>query len=325
MIRFIKSFLANKAIGNLKSKGLTKNQINRFAVVKEVSVIQRYIIRETKNYLLLFVGILAAGFGLMGFLIPKGFIDGGIMGVSLIAAKTTGFNLSILIILINLPFIVLGYKTFGKNFSFKTSLAILLLSLAVAIIPYPVVTVDNILVAVFGGFFVGMGIGFAVRGGGVLDGTEILSIFISRKLNTTIGDIIFIINVFIFSAAAILISVDAALYSMVTYFVASKTIDFIIEGFEEYIGVTIVSPKYDEIRETIINKLGKGVTIIKGEKGYRNQEETNIEIKIVYTVITRLEISKLYAEVERIDAKAFVIMESVKDIKGGLVKKRPLR
>lgn len=177
--------------------------------------------------------------------------------------------------------------------------------------------------AVFGGLFLGAGIGFAVRGGAVIDGTEVLAIYLSRRLGTTIGDIIVIINVIIFSAAAYFLSVEIALYSMITYLSASKTLDFIVEGIDEYIGVTIIASNTEEIRQMIIEKMGRGVTIYSGKKGYGKQGETK-DTDILYTVVTRLELNRLNVEIEKIEPGAFIVMNSLKDTKGGMIKKRPL-
>ncbi|MDO3694826.1 YitT family protein [Wenyingzhuangia sp. chi5] len=193
----------------------------------------------------------------------------------------------------------------------------------VATVPFPNVTNDDLLVAVFGGFFLGAGIGLSIRGGAVIDGTEILAIYLSKKIGTTIGDIIILINVLIFSIAAYLLSIEIALYSMITYISASKTLDFIIEGIEEYIGVTIISAKNTEIKKMITDKLGRGVTIYNGQGGYDKNGVIN-KIDILYTVITRLELSRLNNEIEKIDSKAFIVMNSIKDLKGGIVKRRPL-
>jgi uncharacterized membrane-anchored protein YitT (DUF2179 family) len=192
------------------------------------------------------------------------------------------------------------------------------------LVTFPHITHDKLLVAVFGGIFLGAGIGFSVRGGAVIDGTEVLAIYLSRKFGTTIGDIIIIINVFIFSAAAYFLSIEIALYSMITYLSVSKTLDFIIEGIDEYTGVTIISSKSEEIRQMIITKMGRGVTVYSGKRGYGKRGETK-EVDIIYTVITRLELNKLNTEIEKIEPNAFVVMNSVKDTKGGIVKKRPLK
>ena len=274
---------------------------------------------------LITAGVLSAGFGLKGFLLPNNFIDGGAVGISLLIAELSGISISILLLVVNIPFIVLGYYSISTEFAIKTGLAIIALALVVALVPYPHITADKLLVAVFGGFFLGCGVGLAVRGGGVIDGTEVLAINISRKLGLTIGDIILILNIIIFSFAAWLLSIETALYSILTYLSASKTVDFIIEGIEEYTGITIISVKSDEIKTMIIDKMGRGLTIYKGERGFGKSGHRDHEIKIIYTVLTRLEVSRLNTEIEKIDPDAFVIMNSIKDTRGGMIKKRPLK
>ncbi len=271
------------------------------------------------------IGVLSAAFGLKGFLLPNGFLDGGATGISLLLAELTGYNFSLLLVIINIPFILFGTQVIDRQFAIKTAAAITALALCVAIIPYPDITNDKLLVAVFGGFFLGAGIGMAVRGGAVIDGTEILAIALSKKSGLTIGDVILIINIIIFSLAAYLVSMETALYAMLTYLAASKTVDYIIEGIEEYTAVTIISPKSDRIRLAIIEKLGRGVTIYKGERGHGKSGERLYDMKIIYTIITRLEIGKLKMEVAKIDPNAFVVMSSVKDMKGGMIKRRPLK
>ena len=281
-------------------------------------------IRRMKDAFLLSAGIFSAAFGFKGFLLTNHFIDGGATGISLLVSALTSIPLYQLIICINLPFIVLAYRVMGKVFAIKTMLAISGLALVLATVHFPDVTQDKLLVAVFGGFFLGAGIGLAVRGGAVIDGTEVLAIFLSRKLGTTIGDIIIVINVIIFSAAAYFLSIEIALYSMITYVAASRTLDFIVEGIEEYIGVTIISSHSEEIRHMIMDRLGRGLTVYSGKRGYGKRGEAK-EIDIVYTVVTRLELNKLNTEIEKIDSNAFVVMSSIKDTKGGMLKKRPLK
>src|SRR5690242_1880516 len=258
-----------------------------------------------RSFVFIIIAIFCAAFGLKGFLLTNKFIDGGATGVSLLVSALTVIPLYVLIICINIPFVIMGYKTLGKQFAFKTLLAITGLALVVANIKFPNVTDDNLLVAVFGGFFLGAGIGFAVRGGAVIDGTEVLAIYLSRKFSTTIGDIIIVINVIIFSAAAYFLSVEIALYSMITYLAASKTLDFIIEGIEEYVGVTIVSSHSEQIREMIIHKMGRGVTVYMGKLGHGRRGEMR-DVDIIYTVVTRLELNKLNTEIEKIEPTAFV-------------------
>jgi len=280
--------------------------------------------RNFKDFILVAAGIFSAAFGFKGFLLTNEFIDGGATGISLLISNTTGVPLYLLIIGINVPFIFMGYRVVSKAFAVKTALAIVGLAICVANVEFPNVTNDNILVAIFGGFFLGTGIGLSVRGGAVIDGTEILAIFLSRKLGTTIGDIIILINIFVFSAAAYLLSIEIAMYSMITYLSASKMLDFIVEGIDEYMGVTIVSTHYAEIRQMIIEKMGRGITVYKGEKGFGTRGESE-EVNILFTVITRLEMNKLNTEIQTIDPHAFVVMNSIKDTKGGMIKKKALK
>lgn len=296
-----------------------------------ISDARRYIemkveIKKTiRDIFLIMLGILSAGFGLKGFLLPNQFLDGGATGISLLISELTGAKLPILLIIVNSPFLILGYNVIGQRFAIKTGLAILGLAAAVAFIPYPEITHDKVLVAVFGGFFLGAGIGLAVRGSAVIDGTEVLAIFVSKKSGLTIGDVIMIVNIIIFSAAAWFINIETALYAMLTYLSASKTVDFIIEGIEEYMGVTIISAKADKIRAMIINRMGRGITVYKGERGYGKSGEKYYDMKIIYTIVTRLEVGRLKYEIEKIDPNAFVVMVSVKDMKGGMIKKRTLK
>lgn len=280
--------------------------------------------RLLKDVLFIVAGIFAAAFGLKGFILHNDFIDGGATGIALLAAEISGIPVYMLILAVNVPFVFIGSRVLGRSFAIKTAFAIAGLSLCVALVQFPEVTHDKLLVAVFGGFFLGAGIGLAVRGGAVIDGTEVLAIYISRKAGVTIGDVIIVINVLIFGAAAALLNIETALYSMITYLAASKTLDFIVEGIEEYIGVTIISSHSNEMREMIIERLGRGVTIYKGERGYGKSGYSRKEVDIVYTVITRLELSRLNTEIEKIEPGAFVIMNSIKDTRGGMIKRRPL-
>lgn len=277
-----------------------------------------------KDAILIIIGIFSAAFGFKGFLLTNQFIDGGATGISLLISNLATIPLYILLIVVNIPFVILGYNIIGKQFAIKTSFAIIGLALCVANVEFPIVTNNDILVAIFGGFFLGAGIGFSIRGGAVIDGTEILAIYLSKKLGTTIGDIIIVINVMIFSAAMYFLSVEIALFSMVTYLSASKTLDFIIEGIDEYMGITIVSTHFSEIKDMIVSKMERGITVYKGERGFGTRGELG-EVNILYTVITRLEMNKLKTEIERIDPNAFVVMHSVKDTKGGMIKKKPLK
>jgi uncharacterized membrane-anchored protein YitT (DUF2179 family) len=271
------------------------------------------------------LGLLSAGFGLKGFLLPSHFIDGGATGISLLISVVNSFSLPIVLILVNIPFIVLAYTVIGRAFAIKTGLAICGLAIIVALIPYPVVTHDKLLVAVFGGFFLGGGIGLVMRGGAVIDGTEVLAIFLNRRSTLSIGDVILLVNILIFSIAAYFLSIETALYAILTYLAASKMVDFVIEGIEEYTGVTIISIKSEAIKKMIIEKMGHGVTIYKGKRGFGKSGVKNTELDIVYTVITRLEVNRLNSEIEKIDREAFITMSSIRDTRGGMIKKRAMK
>lgn len=290
---------------------------------EDTLVLRRWMWRWVKDITLIVAGIFTAAFGLEGFLLPNSFIDGGATGIALLVAGTTKVPLGLALLLVNIPFVILGYTFLGRRFALKIAFAIVGLAIVITTVHFPVVTHEKLLVGVFGGFFLGAGIGLSIRGGAVLDGTEVLAIYMSRRFRTTIGDFIIVINVFIFSAAAYLLSIEMALYSMITYLAASKTLDFVIVGIEEYIGVTIISVHNEEIRQKITEELGRGVTVYKGRRGFGKKGHTE-EMDILYSVITRLEISRLNEEIEKIDPDAFVIMSSIKDTKGGMVKKRPL-
>lgn len=265
-----------------------------------------------------------AAIGLKSFLLPNHFLDGGAMGVSLILQFFSGWDLSLLIILVNLPFIILGARQFSISFGIKSALAILTLALLVHNLQIPVVTSDKLLIAVFGGFFLGSGIGLAIRGGAVIDGTEVLAIAVSRTSSLTVGDFISVFNIALFIVAAIFLNIETAMYSMLTYLAASKTVDFVVNGVEEYIGVMVVSEYADLIRYKVTNGLGRGVTVFKSEGGFGKKGKASDDRKILFFVVTRLEVTKLLLEVEKIDQEAFVIQYPIKDTKGGMIKKRPM-
>ncbi|HUR30339.1 MAG TPA: YitT family protein [Saprospiraceae bacterium] len=314
-----------KFVLNEKYKGKTAPATySKYDIAKGLYESKLIIKDFLRDIFLIILGILSAGFGLKGFLLPNHFLDGGATGISLLLNQLFDIPLALLIIVVNIPFILFGFATLGRQFAIKTIVAIIGLALAIALFPYPEITQDKLLVAVFGGFFLGAGIGLAVRGGAVVDGTEVLAIAISRQSGLTIGDFILLINVCIFSFAAYFLTIEIALYAMLTYLSASKTVDFILEGIEEYTGVTIVSIKPDELREMIAYELNSGVTVYKGERGYGKTGEKHHDLKIIYTVITRLEVSKLKNEIHKIDPNAFIVMTSIKDTIGGMTKRRRL-
>ena len=276
--------------------------------------------REAVNAALVVLGIFSAAFGLKGFLLSSRFIDGGVTGVSMLLADVLGLPLPLLILVINLPFVALGYRQVGGKFAAKSALAIAGLSACLALVRFPDVTPDKLLTAVFGGFFIGAGIGLAIRGGAVLDGTEVAALLVSRGSHLLkVGDVILLLNIFIFAAAAFFLGVESALYSILTYFAASKTVDFLIHGIEEYTAVVIVSERSEEIRQAIIRDLARGVTVYKGRRGW-----TDAEQDILLCVVTRLEIGKVKGVVGEIDPSAFVVVHPLADVEGGVVKKAAL-
>jgi len=274
------------------------------------------IARESLNGLFILLGILSACMGIKGFLLSSHFIDGGVTGISMLISAVTGTPLSIWIVVVNLPFVAVGYRQIGGGFALRSVLAIGGLSVALAIIPFPDVTPDLVLTAVFGGFFLGAGIGLAVRGGAVLDGTEIAALLISRQSHLfKVGDVILLFNVALFLVAMSLLGVDKALYSILTYVAAARTLDFVIHGIEEYTAITIVSRASGEIAAQIMAKLGRGVTVYKGRGGLSFEDQ-----EILYCVVTRLEVGRVNNIVRALDQSAFITSHALADVQGGMVK-----
>ncbi len=280
-----------------------------------------------KSIILIILGIFSASFGLKGFLLPNQFIDGGVTGISLLFAFTTKIHLSYLIFIINVPFIILAFSQISRVFAVKTFIAIIGLSAVLAIVDFPVITHDKLLIAIFGGLFLGGGVGLSVRGGSVLDGTEILALYIGRRVESSIGDLILIFNAIIFLCAAFILGIEPALYSILTYMAAAKTIDYIVEGVEEYTGVTIISEKSAKVKRILMTKLGRGITIYKGKRsiiGKRSETEGFTDMDIIFTIVTKLEIGKVKKLVSEVDENAFIYYFPISNAKGGVLKRRPL-
>jgi uncharacterized membrane-anchored protein YitT (DUF2179 family) len=275
------------------------------------------VLQELKNTFLIAIGVFAAAMGLKGFLFSSRFIDGGVTGISMLLAKTTSLPLSIWLPLINIPFIAIAYHQLGKVFAIRSSLAIGGLALILATVPFPDVTHDLVLTAVFGGLFIGAGIGLAIRGGAVLDGTEIAALLISKRIHILkVGDVILLFNVVLFIAALSLLGTEQALYSIVTYAAAAKTLDFVIYGFEEYTAITIFSGKNSSIREKITGDLGRGVTVFQGYGGLSKDDQ-----EILYCVVTRLEVGEVKKIVQSIDSNAFITIHPLASVEGGYIKR----
>ena len=297
---------------------------SRLATLRQLRSQRIEWIRRVKDVVFITAGVFAASFGLKGFLLPNQFLDGGVMGISLLVNFVSGVSLPLLVVLINLPFIFIGYTQVSRMFALKTLVAVAALAVVLAFIDFPTITNDKLLISVFGGFFLGAGIGLSIRGGSVIDGTEVLAIYSSRKTTLTVGDVILVLNILIFSVAAYLINLETALYAILTYLVASKTVDFVVHGIEEYTSVMIISDRSQEIQKAIVETMGRGVTVLKGTGGYGKRGRQEKELEVIFSVITRLELQKLKTEIAKIDENAFVVENSVNDIKGGMIKKRPL-
>jgi uncharacterized membrane-anchored protein YitT (DUF2179 family) len=278
------------------------------------------ILRELGKAALVVAGVLTAGMGLKGFLLSSHFIDGGVTGVSMLLANVTPVPLAVWLPIINVPFVLLGYRQMGRAFAVRSALAIGGLAVVLVVVDYPDVTPDPLLTAVFGGFFIGAGIGLAVRGGAVLDGTEIAALLISKRSAVfRVGDVILAFNVVLFLAAMSTLGVEEALYSILTYAAAARTLEFVLHGIEEFTAMTIVSNEGESIRRRIVGELARGVTVFRGRGG-----ATDADRLILYCVVTRLEIGRVMSIVETLDPRAFVASHPLADVRGGHVHRHAL-
>jgi uncharacterized membrane-anchored protein YitT (DUF2179 family) len=266
------------------------------------------------------IGAILMATGLEIFLVPNHVIDGGITGISIMLAHITGWKLGIFIFILNLPFVYMGYKQLGKTFAISTVYGIIVLSIFVSFFhPIPAFTDDILLATVFGGMILGMGVGVVIRNGGALDGTEIMALVITKKLPFSVGQIIMLINVFILGAAGFVFSWDRAMYSLLAYVIASKAIDTVVAGLEESKSVWIISDEAEEIGNAINARLGRGVTYMKGQGAFTGDSK-----KVIFSIITRLEESKLTTIVEDIDPTAFLAIADISEVRGGRFKKKDI-
>lgn len=321
---FLSKILVSVARKKLEAEQEIAKPVSKKQIIPLVRTFQVELSHAVREYVFIIIGVFSAGFGLKGFLLPNHFIDGGATGISLLLEHTTALNLSMLLVAVNLPFVILASRTIGRKFALKSIVAIAFLSIVVHFVNYPTITEDKLLIAVFGGFFLGLGIGMSMRGGSVIDGTEVLAIFLSRKLSLTIGDVLLLINILIFSVGAYVLSIETALYAILTYLAAARTVDFVVDGVEEYVGVTIISNKHEALKNMLIEKLRRACTIYAGKGGYGSKGKS-YDKDIIYTVVTRLELARLQTEIDKIDKNAFTVMGIVKDLKGGMIKKKPLK
>ncbi|PTX63599.1 uncharacterized membrane-anchored protein YitT (DUF2179 family) [Kordia periserrulae] len=266
------------------------------------------------------IGILLASIGLKMFLLPNGFLDGGVTGIAILLGELFGLNVSVLLLIVSIPFLILAWFTLTKRIFIKSLISIIGLAIFIQVENFSVVTEDKLLIAIFGGLSLGAGIGITIKNGAVLDGSEILGIFINDRLGISIGSVILGFNAILFSLTAILLSVEIAMYSILTFLVTAKIIDLVIEGFEDFVGLMIVSENYIEIEEELIKVVGTGMTLYKSARGY-GKRGTQTEKDIIHTVINRIDIRRTYNLIEKIDPNAFIIEFDVNRIKGGILTK----
>ncbi|MGY6742758.1 MAG: YitT family protein [Cecembia sp.] len=268
------------------------------------------------------LGVALAIIGLQGFMVPNNFLDGGVTGISILVKGFADIHISILLIVFNIPFLILGFRKISKTFGIQATLAVLLLAVGMYFIQIPVFTSDKVLIAVFGGFFIGLGIGFVIRGGGVIDGLEVIAQYTERKSAFTSGEIILALNTLIIIGAAYKFGLETGMYSILVYFTAMKTTDYVVDGFEEFTALHIISKDSELIKKAIVLDFNKAITIYKGERGYLpGSFDIKSDCDVIMTVVTRLEIHRIREAVSRIDPKAFIYVQSIKEVRGGLVNK----
>lgn len=271
------------------------------------------------EYIQIAIGIVLASIGLKAFLLPNGFLDGGVTGIALLVRTFVDIEISYLLPIISIPFLILGYFTMSKRILIKSIISILGLALFIHFENFEVITEDKLLISIFGGLFLGAGIGIAIRNGSVLDGSEILGVYLNDRFGISIGQVILVFNIILFSITAWVLSTEIAMYSILTYIVTAKVTDLIIEGFEDFIGVTIVSKKYALVEEAIMKELGTGMTLYKGTRGVGSTGKTE-DLDIIHTIINRIDIKKMYRLMNRIDPQAFIVEFDVNSVKGGVLR-----
>jgi uncharacterized membrane-anchored protein YitT (DUF2179 family) len=271
------------------------------------------------EYFQIFIGIVLTSLGLTAFLLPNGFLDGGVTGIALLVRTQVDISISYLLLIFSIPFLILGYFTVSKQIVIKSIVSILGVAIFVHFENFQTITNDKLLISIFGGLLVGSGIGIAIRNGAVLDGSEILGIYLNDKFGISIGKIILLFNIILFSITAFVVSVEVALYSILTYIIAAKVTDTVIEGFEDFIGVTIVSKKHRIIKKAILEELGVGLTIYKGSSGFGYNGKIE-DLDIIHSIVNRIDIKKMYGIIQIIDVDAFIVEFDVNSVKGGVLR-----
>lgn len=279
------------------------------------------VVWNLKNILLILVGTALAVLAMKGFMIPNKFMDGGITGISILLHEIFHINISFLVIILNVLFIYLGYKRIGKTFAVQTTIAVFLLAIGLLFVEINPITNDKLLIAAFGGILIGTGVGLVIRGGGVIDGAEVIAVFTGRKTGFSNTEIIMLINTLIFAVAALQFGIETAMYSIITYFTATRATNYVVDGIEEFTAMNIICSQQEEIKNLLVNELGKGITVYKGERGYLpGTFEVRTQADIIVTIITRLEIKQIQDAVLEIDPKAFIYVQSIKEASGGILK-----
>jgi uncharacterized membrane-anchored protein YitT (DUF2179 family) len=274
-----------------------------------------------KNLLHILLGTALAVLAMKGFMIPNKFMDGGITGVSILLHELFHINISFLVIFLNVIFIYLGYMRIGKTFAVMTSIAVLLLSLGLLFVEVNPITHDKLLIAIFGGVLIGTGVGLVIRGGGVIDGAEVIAVFTQRRTGFSNSEIIMLFNTIIFAIAAFQFGIETAMYSIITYFTATRATDYVVDGIEEFTALNIISAQQEDIKNYLVNEMGKGITIFKGERGYLpNSFDVRMDCDIIFTIVTRLEIRQIEDAINKIDPHAFLYVQSIKEATGGILK-----
>ncbi len=324
-VNFLSShhYFTNSAIADLE--GLKKNTLQQLKarlgyatsghINKRLELIQ--------DIVLTLFGVAIAAIALKLFMVPNRFFDGGITGISLLIHEIFHFDLGVVLLLLNFILIFIGYFSVGKKFAYRTFISVILLSICLSVIPDYPITADKLLISIFGGVFLGIGAGLVMRAGAALDGIDVLALYTLKKTSFTITEIILGINIIIFCIAGFKFGIESALYSILTYFCATRCIVYVVEGFQEYTGVTIVSGKSEVLKYQLVNKLGRGITVYKGERGFLpGKFEIKTDCDIIFTVITRLELRRLKTLVYDVDPQAFIFASSIKEASGGIIKRR---
>lgn len=271
------------------------------------------------EYFQILVGIVLASIGLKAFLLPNGFLDGGVTGIALLVRTFVDIKISYLLLIFSIPFLILGYFTVSRRIVLKSIISIIGLAIFIYVENFETITDDKLLISIFGGLFLGAGIGIAIRNGSVLDGSEILGVYLNDKFGFSIGQVILTFNIVLFAITAWVISTEVALYSILTYIVTAKVTDLTIEGFEDFIGVTIVSKKYELIEEAIMKELGIGMTLYRGTRGVGYSGE-QVDFDIIHTIINRIDLKRMHRIIDRIDNEAFIVEFDVNNVKGGVLR-----